>query len=269
MPIDATGPASSARSMPVVTAARIPGQSQRSVPPTSRVATWWCRYTTSMLTCWVSRTTRATRTDVAPRSTATTGTATLEPRGDRSAPALGHRGGAVAQGAEGPYRIERSAVASPGLGHQRPHVEAVCPVEVLRGHRRVTRLLARVERVAIDEQRLRDRELDLVGRLGEVLERVLQVVGRVDHVADLRHPAVADVDELEAHQEELVRVDRTDREVVVAVLRVVEVEAAQAPRHRQATDHLLHVGAREVVPQVDQAFRAGTRAFGQEERGAP
>ena len=54
-------------------------------------------------------------------------------------------------------------------------------------------------------------------------------------------------------QEQLVRVDRAGVEVVVAVLAVVEVEAAQLSEAGQAGDDLLDVHVRRMVAEVDQA----------------
>ena len=123
--------------------------------------------------------------------------------------------------------------------------------------RGVVGVLRLPQRRPVDEQRLRDRALDLVGGLDEVFDRVLEVVRRVDHVAHRRHRAAAVLDELAHDQEELVRVDRSDGEVVVAVLGVVEVEAAEATDHGQAADDLLDVGVGQVVPEVDEAAARG------------
>ena len=119
--------------------------------------------------------------------------------------------------------------------------------------------------VPVDEQGLCDGELDLVGRLDEVLDRVLQVVRRVDHVAHLGHYAVAVFEELEHDEEELVRLDGSDGEVVVAVLRVVEVEAAEPTDHGEAAHDLLDVGAGKVVSEVDEALGVVARGLREQE----
>ena len=103
--------------------------------------------------------------------------------------------------------------------------------------------------------------LDRVGRLDEVLDRILEVVALVDHVGERRHRPAAVLEQLEHHEEELVGADRADGEVVVAVLRVVEVEAAEPAGHRESRDDLLDVRVREVVAEVDEAAApAGRRA---------
>ena len=63
--------------------------------------------------------------------------------------------------------------------------------------------------------------------------------------------------------------DRADGEVVVAVLRVVEVEAAEPADHRQAAHDLLDVRVRQVVAEVDEALRALTRRLREQQRRAP
>src|ERR671919_3160049 len=63
--------------------------------------------------------------------------------------------------------------------------------------------------------------------------------------------------------------DRPGREVVIAILRVVEMESAEAAHHRQATDDLFDVRVREMVPEVDEAGRTLARRLRQKERGPP
>ena len=65
------------------------------------------------------------------------------------------------------------------------------------------------------------------------------------------------------------RVDRAGVEVVVAVLRVVEVEAAEFPEPREAGDDLLDVHVRRMVAEVDQALRLGAQGLGAEDRCPP
>ena len=65
-----------------------------------------------------------------------------------------------------------------------------------------------------------------------------------------------DRDELAEDQEQLERVDRADDQVVVAVLAVVEVEAAEPALAGEQRDDLLDVDALGVVAEVDQHARA-------------
>ena len=68
------------------------------------------------------------------------------------------------------------------------------------------------------------------------------------------HRPAAVLEQLEHDQEELVRPDRPDGEVVVAVLGVVEVEPAEAADHREPRHDLLDVRVRQVVAEVDEAL---------------
>ena len=57
-------------------------------------------------------------------------------------------------------------------------------------------------------------------------------------------------------QEQPVRLDGARGEVVVAVLRVIEVKAAQLLRADESGDDELDVGVRQVVTEVYEALRA-------------
>ena len=59
---------------------------------------------------------------------------------------------------------------------------------------------------AVDQSEWASGQLDLVGRLDEVLERVLEVVRLVDHVRERQAAGRRLVEQLEQDQEELVRV---------------------------------------------------------------
>ena len=77
------------------------------------------------------------------------------------------------------------------------------------------------------------------------------------------------VRELDHDPEELERVDRADDEVVVRVLAVVEVEAAEQVLGEQASDDLLDVGALRVMAGVDEHAGLRAEASAEEGRGAP
>ena len=75
--------------------------------------------------------------------------------------------------------------------------------------------------------------------------------------------------ELEEDQEQLERVDRADDQVVVGVLAVVEVEAAEPALGVEQRDDLLDVHALGVVAEVDQHARAVAELLAGQQRGAP
>ena len=68
------------------------------------------------------------------------------------------------------------------------------------------------------------------------------------------------VDQLVEDEEELVGIDRAGIEIVVAVFRIVEVEAAELLELDQPRDDHLDIGVRRVVAEVDQADRPAARA---------
>ena len=138
------------------------------------------------------RSTRQTRIDVAPKSTATTA-ATVDVTGrwrPTPVPALGDlrpRGSPTARNVASGSRaapLRRRASATSGRTSVR---KARCSTSAAR--RRVVGVLRVGELVAVDAQRLGERDLDRVGGLDQVLERVLEVVALVDHVGEVGHRA--------------------------------------------------------------------------------
>ena len=119
------------------------------------------------------------------------------------------------------------------------------------------------QRLAVDEQRLRVGLLQVEHAQHHRLDLGLDVVGLVD-----RQPRQA-VAELEEDQEQLERVDRADDQVVVGVLAVVEVEAAEPALGSQDGDDLLDVRAVQVVAEVDQHLRALAELQAGQQRRAP
>ena len=69
--------------------------------------------------------------------------------------------------------------------------------------------------------------------------------------------------------EELERVDRAHDQVVVGVLAVVEVEAAEEPFGQEERDDLLDVRPLRMVPRVDQDLSLRAEAAADERCGAP
>ena len=69
--------------------------------------------------------------------------------------------------------------------------------------------------------------------------------------------------------EQLERVDRADDQVVVRVLAVVEVEAAEQPLGQQQRDDLLDVRALRVVAGVDEHLRLRAEAAADQRGRAP
>ncbi len=122
------------------------------------------------------------------------------------------------------------------------------------------------QRRAIDDQGPRVGLLDVDDAHHHRLDFRLDVVGLVDRQAWQWSSAA---DELAEHQEQLERVDRADDQIVVRVLAVVEMEAAETLLGREDRDDLLDVDALGVVAQVDEHAGALAEALADEQRRAP
>src|SRR5215207_8601762 len=164
---------------------------------------------------------------------------------------------AVAAGAVGGDGVDGSALALAGDGEDGRDVRRERLLE--RGERRqrgAVRLRLR-ERVAVYEVRLDVGARQLHGARHQGLDRVGHVVRLVEHVGrrellDLRQLGVH---QLVEDEEELEGLDRARVEVVVAVLRVVEVEAGELAELDEARDDHLDVDVRRVVAEVYEAER--------------
>ena len=77
------------------------------------------------------------------------------------------------------------------------------------------------------------------------------------------------LDEFVVDAEQLEGVDGADHQIVVGVLAVVEVEAAEAPLVEQEGDDVLDVGAVGVVPHVDQHLGLGAELEAERVGDAP
>ena len=174
---------------------RAAAQSHRRRPPASATGAWHVAVDDLDSAGAPSpSSTRHTRIDDAPKSTATTATgasatALRAPWRPSRRPAVADRRGPVADGPERGQRVEGRAVAAPGLGHERTHVGAEPPVQHLGRPGRIVRLLGLGQVGAVDAQCLGQGHLEGVGGLDQVLERVLEVVALVDHVGGRRASA--------------------------------------------------------------------------------
>ena len=81
--------------------------------------------------------------------------------------------------------------------------------------------------------------------------------------------ALLGADQLVVDEEELVRVDQADSQVIVRVLAVVEVEAAELPFVEERRDDLLDVDAVSVVSEVDEDLRVLTELEARARRPCP
>ena len=61
--------------------------------------------------------------------------------------------------------------------------------------------------------------------------------------------------------ENLIRIDRAEREVIIGVAAIIEVEATEHIFIEQPCDDLLDVLRKIMVPRVNEHLRAGTGDF--------
>ena len=173
----------------------------------------------------------------------------------------------VAAGAERLDRVRLDAELRAQPREQRPDVglERLEQDPVRAEH--VALALRRREPLVVHEQRLRVRRLDVHDRLDHRVDLSLDVVRLVDHERDV--PAASAERDLAHDPEQLERVDRADDQVVVGVLAVVEVEAAEQPLGEQQRDDLLDVRALRVVAGVDEHLRLRAEPPADERGRAP
>src|SRR5215204_98694 len=178
---------------------------------------------------------------------------------------------AVARRAECEYRIECRTAPPPRLRHQRSHVRVVRTLQGALGHHHVARRLMRGELVVVDQTRLRVRLLELIDGLKQRLDWILEVVALVDHVRriEAREPFALGEHQLVEDQEERIRSDRSRREIVVAVHRVVEVKATELPCTEQARDDELDVRARQMMSEIDETLRTVAERLREQQRRTP
>ena len=90
--------------------------------------------------------------------------------------------------------------------------------------------------VAVDDQRLRVGALRFHRRGHQALDRIGDIVRLIEHVGgvEARRAAHGGVDELIEHAEQPKRVDGAGVEIIVAVFRIVEMEAGELARRERA-----------------------------------
>ncbi len=128
-----------------------------------------------------------------------------------------------------------------------------------------------MQRLAIDQQRLGVGAGDGLGGGEHALDRIGHIVRLIDHVGGIKTVArvALGLDQFVEHQEQLVRIDRSGIEIVVAVFGVVEVKAAELAEAVQSGDDLFDVDVRRVVAEVDQALGLGAQLLRRQDARSP
>src|SRR6187455_3138331 len=152
-------------------------------------------------------------------------------------------------------RIDGRALRCARLREDRRYVRREASLERLRGHEYIVAEAVFVQRLSFDDQRLGVRALQFDRAGHEAFHRVGDIVRLIEHVC---RPEVGRIRELGLDQfiedqEQAEGLDRAGVEIVVAVLRIVEMKTAEALRMHQTRDDHFDVHVRRVVPQVHQA----------------
>src|SRR5581483_2737766 len=133
----------------------------------------------------------------------------------------------------------QAAALAPGTNRW-PHVSPECGTEQLLRLHEPASVLQLSELVEINECSPRVQLLRSDNALHHGLHLALQVVALIDHERD-RVGLRARAEDLSEDAEELIGIDGSERQVVVRVLAIVEVEAPQLIGVQQPRDDLLNV----------------------------
>ena len=123
-----------------------------------------------------------------------------------------------------------------------------------------------IDDCGLREELLRDRH-----RLDHRLDLPLQIVTLVDHVGDVGAAPrlMLEQPNLVENAEHLVRIDRTQRQVVVGIAPVVEMESAEHLFGEQPRHDLLDVLRQVMMAGVDEHAGVGPGGAGEQQRHAP
>jgi hypothetical protein len=136
---------------------------------------------------------------------------------------------AVAALAIGGDRIDRASRAAARLGQNWFHIGTIGPLQRIRGHQRIVPVLISAERLAVDQQCLCVGPANFIGARDQALDWIGDIVRLVDHVGGMEifHAAIFRIDQFVEHKEQPVGVDRAGIQIVIAILGIVEMEAAE------------------------------------------
>src|SRR5438105_2021837 len=127
--------------------------------------------------------------------------------------------------AEGGERIRRQAVRAAPVDDRGPDVGRKRILQVRFGGHQIAAALRVRERGMIDERRLREQLLRDGDGLDHRLDLAFEIVALIDHVRDVgpRARLPLEASNLVEDAEHLIRIDRSERQVVVALAPIVEV----------------------------------------------
>src|SRR5579872_6831494 len=172
---------------------------------------------------------------------------------------------ALAQGRQ--WILRQIPPASPGT-HQRLHIEPEGLAQALLRVHKPALVLQISQLLAIDQRCPGKNLLRRDDCLYRCFHLALQIVALVDHERSAVH-SLRVAENFMEDAEDLVGIDRAERQVIIGVTAVVEVEAAQLLLPQQPRNNLLDVLTRVVMPRIhqDNCLLAHMPAHGQ--RHAP
>src|ERR1035438_6873986 len=179
--------------------------------------------------------------------------------------------GAEIAGIQGTFLSGGDAVGLAPFADGRAHVGGESILQAFFGiHQRGLALMARQRRV-VHQRGLGIKLLRGDRGLDGLFDLVFQVVALIDHVSDFGAPAGLPFEQrdLVEDAEDLVRIDGSQREIVVGVAAVVEMESAQHVFREQPRHDLLDVLRLIMMPGIHQhlGLRAGVARH--QQRHAP
>src|SRR5258708_4328482 len=252
---------------------RIPVVSQ-ATRSASRSGWWDCRPTSVIRRPAAPTSPMKARALSAPRSTARWVLRRSVPSGGIAALAGVDPSLCLAAGQVSAERVRGQAARLSPAGESRPDVGVVGILEDAVGGEDVAAVLGGAEGLAVDQAGFEPLLLERHHGADHGRDLGLDVVRLIDHVAGgarglgAQPGAEAGGDQLVEDEEQLVGVDGARDQVVVPVLAVIEVEAAQPPLVEEDGDDLLDVDAVRVVTEVDDNFGVLTGLLA-EQQGHP
>src|SRR5579872_543565 len=124
------------------------------------------------------------------------------------------------------------------------------------GFYQIAILLSRGEGACVNEDRFREKLLSHSDRLNHGFDLAFQIMTLIHHVRDIRTAASLPLEELNFVEDakDLIRIDGTQRQIIVGITPIVEMEAAEHVFGEEPCNDLLDVLRGVVMSGIDQNF---------------
>ena len=168
-------------------------------------------------------------------------------------------------------RIRRQATTCSPFRERRPHVGRERILQAPLGRDEIGGPLRGSQPLVVDDRGLGIEPLRHVDGLDHRLDLAFEVVALIDDEGDVRARARLPFEEqdLVKDAKHLIRIDGPERQVVVRIAAIVEVEPSEHAFVEQPRDDLLDVLRRVVVTGIHQHLRLRARTSRQQQRHAP